>query len=184
MWIYFNNRILNLNCARAWQKSNTNEITGYRQTLKTLRWVNDTHHQWWNTRNSTFRNERYRLRKILASICKKRSGHGHVLKSQGAAELRMQLIISIYEVLNAKRRHYARVPSLTGRDVLWRWIRLWDEFDCGWPKNYRSRISSQRQRDYFSYYEAGLRPVSKFLGTVQYMWLVLFVVIKLQRGGG
>ena len=67
--------------------------------------------------------ERYRLRKILASICKKRSGHGHVLKSQGAAELRMQLIISIYEVLNAKRRHYARVPSLTGRDVL-------DEFVC------------------------------------------------------
>ena len=40
------------------------------------------------------------------------------MKSQGAAELRMQLIISIYEVLNAKRRHYARVPSLTGRDVL------------------------------------------------------------------
>ena len=35
----------------------------------------------------------------------------------------MQLIISIYEVLNAKRRHYARVPSLTGRDVL-------DEFVC------------------------------------------------------
>ena len=48
----------------------------------------------------------------------KRSEHEHISKSQGAAELRMQLIISIYEVLNAKRRHYARAPSLTGRDVL------------------------------------------------------------------
>ena len=49
MWIYCDNRILNLNCSRAWWKSNTNEITGNRQTSKTLRWVNDIHHQWWNT---------------------------------------------------------------------------------------------------------------------------------------
>ena len=81
----------------------------------------------------------------------------------------MQLIISIYEVLNAKRRHHARVPSLTGCDV------LFDEFVCEGVKkwfdkiwivvgrkitepNYRSRISSQRQRDYFLY-GAGIRPV-------------------------
>ena len=58
----------------------------------------------------------------------------------------MQLIISIYEVLNAKRRHYARVPSLTGRDVLLMnsFVRLPKKvrqaLDCGWPKNYRTQL--------------------------------------------
>ena len=46
----------------------------------------------------------------------------------------MQLIISIYELLNAKRRHYARVPSLTGRDV------LFDEFVCEGVKKWFDRL--------------------------------------------
>ena len=61
-----------------------------------------SHYQWSNTRNNTFRNARYRFRKISASICMKRSEHEHISKSQGAAELCIQLITSIYEVLNAK----------------------------------------------------------------------------------
>ena len=94
------------------------------------------------------------IKKNIGVICKKRSERGHILKSQGAAELRMQLIISIYEVLNAKRRHYARVPSLTGswcfvvELVLWG-CRKW--FDKLWivvgrkitEPNYRTRNSSQ-----------------------------------------
>ena len=83
----------------------------------------------------------------------KPSYNEHISKSQGAAQLRVQLITTIYEVLNAKRRHYARVPSLTGRDVLLMnsFVRLPKRFDKLWivvgrkitESNYKTRNSSQ-----------------------------------------
>ena len=65
--------------------------------------------------NNTFRNARYLLRKISASTCMKPSYNEHISKSQGAAQLRVQLITTIYDLLNAKGDIYARVSSLTGR---------------------------------------------------------------------
>ena len=136
------------------EESKTDKVIGLIYVWTIMRRVNDIHHQWWNTRNNTFRNARYRLRKISASISIKQSEHKHVSKSQGAAELCVQLIMSIYEVLNAKGDITQGYLRWRDRDVLWIELVLWGcrkWFDKLWivvgrkitEPNYRTRNSSQ-----------------------------------------
>ena len=100
------------------EESKTDKVIELIYVSKIMRRVNNFPSSVVKYENNTFRNARYLLRKISASTCMKPSYNEHISKSQGAAQLRVQLITTIYEVLNAKRRHYARVPSLTDHDVL------------------------------------------------------------------
>ena len=159
MWIYCDNRILNLNCSRAWWKSNTNEITGYRQTSKTLRWVNDIHHQWWNTGTipSEMQDiywEKYRHRPAWNQVSmntfqRAKEQHSYVFN-----------LLRPYTIYWMHKLTLRMVPSLTDHGCFVGSINFVNRnhmFDKLWivvgrkitESNYRSWISSQRQRDYF-----------------------------------
>ena len=148
MWMYCDNRILNLNCSRAWWKSNTNEIAGYRQTLKTLRWVNDIHHQWWNTRiiPSEMKDiywEKYRHRPAWNQVNMDMFWRAKEQQSY------------VCNLLSAYTRYWMQKATFKKGYLRWRvvcsvdWIRfvrlqkmVRQTLDCGWSKNYRTQLQN------------------------------------------